>query len=169
MSLNRVCLLGRLGADPEVKRTQNNKLVGNMRLACEERWKDRQSGNWEKRTEWVPVVIWTEHLVELVEQYARKGDLIYVEGKFQTRKWQDQSGADRYSTEVVVQAFDGKIELCSGGRRGGGDDDGRDSRQSSRGDDRRSDDRGSGGRSFGSRQSSGGRSMTDDLDDEIPF
>lgn len=168
MSINRVTLFGRLGADPEIRRLNNGKLVANLRLACEERWKDKSSGNWEKRTEWVPVVIWVEHLVELVEQYVKKGDALYVEGKFQTRKWQDQNGADKYATEVVLQGFDGKIELCGGGRRGGSRDDGdRDERRGGGGDER-----GSGGRSFGGGSGSGSRgprSMTDDLDDEIPF
>jgi single-strand DNA-binding protein len=172
MSINRVTLVGRLGKDPEVKRTSNGTLVANLSVACEERWKDKRSGQWEKRTEWVPVVIWTEFLAERVEEQARKGDMIYVEGKFQTRSW-DKDGKKQYTTEVVVQGYGGTIELM-GARKGGESRDGGDrddrGRGSDRGDDRRGDDRGSGGRSFGGGGGSRGpRSISDDLDDEIPF
>ena len=109
-SLNRVELIGNLGADPEVRSTSNGKEVVNLRLACSESWKDRD-GNRQERTEWIPVVIWNEGIGKIAKQYLRKGSRCYISGQFQTRKWTDQSGADRYSTEVVVQPFKGELVL----------------------------------------------------------
>ncbi|MDQ0510940.1 single-stranded DNA-binding protein [Ancylobacter amanitiformis] len=165
MSINRVTVLGRLGADPEVKRTGTGKLVANLRVACSERWKDR-NGEWQERTDWVPVVIWTEFLAERVEEHARKGDMVYVEGKFQTREY-EKNGEKRYVTEVVVQGFGSTVEVPGAARKSGSRDDGRDDRGGGR-DSRRSEDRGSSTRSSGSG-SRGPRSMADDLDDDIPF
>lgn len=164
MSVNRVTILGRLGAEPEIKRTQSGKLFASFRLACEERWRDKQSGQLEKRTEWVPVVVWTEFLAERVEEHAHKGMMIFVEGKYQTREGTDQSGNKRYYTEVIVNGVGTTVEIpgatrSEGSRDRGGDRDDRGSRRS---------DEGSGGRSSGGG-TRGPRSMADDLDSEIPF
>lgn len=120
-SLNKVTLIGRLGADPESKSFQNGGKVVNLRLACSEQWKDKNTGEKKERTEWVSVAIFSEGIAGVAEKYLRKGSQCYVEGKLQTRKWQDQAGADRYSTEVVLQGFDAKLILLdskSDGQRG---------------------------------------------------
>lgn len=110
-SLNKVSLIGRLGADPEVRRMQNGDAVVSLRLATTDSWRDKATGDRKERTEWHTVVIFNEGLAKVAEQYLRKGSQIYVEGSLQTRKWQDQSGADRYSTEVVLQKFRGELVL----------------------------------------------------------
>ena len=112
-SLNRVQLIGNLGRDPEVRTFNNGNKVCNFSVACSESWKDRNTGERREKTEWVNVAIFSEGLVRVCEQYLRKGSKVYVEGKFQTRKWQDQSGQDRYSTEVVIQGFGGQILMLS--------------------------------------------------------
>ena len=117
-SLNRVDLIGNLGADPESRSMSNGGQVVSFRLACSESWKDRD-GNRQERTEWVPVVIFNEGLGKVATQYLRKGSKVFVSGKFQTRKWQDQSGADRYTTEVVVQKFGGELVLLDSRRDNG--------------------------------------------------
>lgn len=114
-SLNRVTLIGNLGRDPEIRSMQNGNRVASFSLAVSETWKDR-SGERREKTEWVPVVIFSDGLVGVVEQYLRKGSKCYVEGKFQTRKWTDQSGADRYMTEVVIQQYGGALILLDGKR-----------------------------------------------------
>ncbi len=106
-SLNKVMLVGNLGADPEIRSFQNGGKVANLRIATSETWKDRNTGERQERTEWHTVAIFSEGLVGVVERFLRKGSKVYLEGKLQTRKWQDQSGQDRYSTEVVLQGFDG--------------------------------------------------------------
>lgn len=113
-SINKVILIGNLGKDPEIRTMQNGDKVANLRLACTESWKDR-SGERKERTEWVSVVIFGP-LAGVVERYAKKGSKVYVQGKIQTRKWQDQSGADRYATEVVVQGYGGEMVLLDGAR-----------------------------------------------------
>ena len=118
-SLNLVQLIGNLGADPEARSTSNGKEVVNLRLACSESWKDRD-GNRQERTEWVSVVIWNEGIGGIAKQYLRKGSKCYISGQLQTRKWTDQSGQDRYSTEVVVQPFKGELVLLDPPRQGGG-------------------------------------------------
>ena len=110
-SINKVILVGNIGSDPEIRMTQNGSKVANMRVATSERWKDKQSGEMQERTEWHSVVVFNEHLVSVVERFVQKGSKLYVEGKLVTRKWQDQSGTDRYSTEVVLQKFNGEIQL----------------------------------------------------------
>jgi single-strand DNA-binding protein len=115
-SLNRVTLIGNLGKDPEIRSMNNGNRVASFSLAVSESWKDR-SGERREKTEWIPVVIFSDGLVGVVEQYLRKGSKCLVEGKFQTRKWQDQSGADRYMTEVVVQQFGGTLILLDGKRQ----------------------------------------------------
>lgn len=146
--LNHCEFIGRVGKDPEIKTMQNGDKLANLSLACSETWKDKATGERKERTTWVPVVVWGS-LAGIVDQYVRKGSKIYVAGKFTTRKWQDQSGADRYSTEVVLQGFDAKLIMLDGKR-----DDG-DAGGPSDGGAR------SGGASAGGKQS--------DLDDEIPF
>jgi len=110
-SVNKVILLGNLGRDPEVRTLQNGNKVVNMRIATSENWRDKTSGERQERTEWHSVVIWNENLGRIAEQYLKKGSKVYVEGQLQTRKWQDQSGQDRYSTEVVLQRFRGELAL----------------------------------------------------------
>lgn len=171
-SLNKVMLIGNLGADPEVRSFQNGGKVCNLRIATSETWKDRQSGERKEKTEWHTVAIFSEGLVGVAEQYLRKGSKVYIEGKLQTRKWQDQSGADRYSTEVVLQGPGAVMTMLDGapgsgggggGQRGGG----------SGGDYGRSSGGGQGGGwnqgGGASGGSSGGGSNYDDLDDDIPF
>ena len=174
-SLNKVMLIGNLGQDPEIKSFQNGGKVCNLRIATSETWKDRNSGERQERTEWHSVAIFSEGLVNVAERYLRKGSKVFIEGKLQTRKWQDQSGNDRYSTEVVLRGFDGTLTMLDGaqggggGQRGGG---GGGNWAPSGGQD----DGGSGGGwnqggggSGGQGGSSGGGSNYDDLDDDIPF
>ena len=109
--LNRVMLIGHIGQDPEIRSTQQGKQVATLSLATSERWTDRQTSEKKERTEWHRIVVWPEGLVGLIEKYVRKGSKIYVEGTLRTRKWQDQHGVDRYSTEVVLNGFDAKLWL----------------------------------------------------------
>lgn len=120
--LNKVMLIGRLGKDPEVRALQSGAKVASFSLATSENWTDKQSGEKREKTDWHQVVVFNEHLVKVVEGYARKGSQVYVEGKLQTRKWQDQSGTDRYVTEVVLQSFGGAITLLGDPRDKSGDD-----------------------------------------------
>ena len=120
-SVNKVILVGHLGRDPEVRHTQNNQKIVHLSVATSERWKDRQSAEPRERTEWHRVVIFDEHLADIAERYLRKGSPVYLEGTLQTRKWTDQGGQERYTTEVVVPRFRGELTLLgSGGREGGG-------------------------------------------------
>ena len=118
-SVNKVILVGNLGADPEVRHTQDGRPIVNLRIATSESWRDRSTGERRERTEWHRVVIFSEGLAKIAEQYLRKGSKIYLEGQLQTRKWQDQSGQDRYSTEVVLQGFNSTLTMLDG--RSGGD------------------------------------------------
>ena len=157
-SLNKVMLIGNLGRDPEIRRTQDGRPIANLRLATTESWRDRNTGEKREKTEWHTVVIFSEGLCRIAEQYLRKGSKIYVEGQLQTRKWQDQTGADRYSTEVVLQNFGGTLTMLDG--RSGGADQMSGPSDNDFGSSRAMDDqRGGGG---------GGRSGAD-LDDDIPF
>lgn len=167
-SVNRVTLLGNLGADPEIRRTQSGNASASFSLATSETWRDRNSGEKREKTDWHNVVIWNEGLVKVAEQYLKKGSKVYIEGKLQTRKWQDQNGNDRYTTEVLLQ-FDAKLVMLDGRQDGGNDNSRRDDRQDDRGrgrDDSRSN---GGGRpnDFGGGGSGGGFSR--ELDDDIPF
>ena len=119
-SVNKVILVGNLGRDPEVRYSQSNQKIVNLRIATSERWKDRQSGDPRERTEWHSVVIFNEHLAEIAERHLRKGSPVYVEGQLQTRKWTDQGGQERYTTEVVLSRFRGELTLLGGGAREGG-------------------------------------------------
>lgn len=118
--LNQCTFIGNLGADPEVRTFNNGNKVCNLRLAVSERWKDRETGEKKEKTEWVPVAIFQEGLIRVAEQYLRKGSKVMVQGKFTTRKWQDQSGNDRYSTEVVLQGFGGSLVMLDGPSGGQG-------------------------------------------------
>ncbi|WP_334151639.1 single-stranded DNA-binding protein [Hyphomicrobium sp.] len=118
-SVNKVILIGNCGRDPEIRSTQSGSKIANLRIATSESWKDKHSGERKERTEWHSVVIFNENLVRVVEQYVSKGSKLYVEGQLQTRKWQDQSGQDRYSTEIVLQGFNGVLTMLDG--KGSGD------------------------------------------------
>ena len=171
-SLNKVMLIGNLGADPEIRSFQNGGKVANLRIATSETWKDRNTGERQERTEWHTVAIFSEGLVGVVERFLRKGSKVYIEGQLQTRKWQDQSGNDRYSTEVVIRGMNGSLTMLDGAQGGSGGGGGQ------RGGGR-SWDQGGGGSSGswnqggessgGGARSSGGGSNYDDLDDDIPF
>ena len=168
-SVNKVILIGNLGRDPEVRSFQNGGKVCNLRIATSETWKDRNTGERREKTEWHSVAIFQEGLVRIAEQYLKKGSKVYIEGQLQTRKWQDQSGADRYSTEVVLQGFNGTLTMLDG-RDGGGS-----------GGGGGYDDRGAGGGGYdqgggydsgpssSGGGSGGGGGSSRDLDDEIPF
>ncbi len=161
-SVNKVILVGNLGADPEVKSFQNGGKLCNLRIATSEDWKDRQTGEKKERTEWHTVVLRSDGLVGVAERFLRKGSKVYIEGQLQTRKWQDQQGNDRYSTEVSVGGFDGKLVMLDGAKGGGGG---------------ASDGWGSGGASPSSgggnfqsgSQGFAGGGFNDDLDDDVPF
>lgn len=116
--LNKVQAIGNLGANPEIRNTQGGQKVANFRIACTEKWTDKQSGERKERTEWISVVVWGA-TADVVEKYCTKGSRVYIEGKLQTRKWQDQSGADRYTTEVVLQGFGSQLLLLSARENGG--------------------------------------------------
>jgi single-strand DNA-binding protein len=180
-SLNKVMLIGNLGADPEIRTFNNGGKVANLRIATSETWKDRQTGERKEKTEWHTVAIFTEGLVGVVERYLKKGSKVFVEGKLQTRKWQDQNGQDRYSTEIVIQGLGGTLTMLDGaggaggggggmgggggGRSGGGSYGG----APAGGGGGAGWDQGggsSGGSGIGGGSSSGGY---DDLDDDIPF
>jgi single-strand DNA-binding protein len=171
-SLNKVMLIGNLGADPEVRSFQNGGKVCNLRIATSETWKDRQTGERKEKTEWHTVAIFSEGLVGVAESYLRKGSKVYIEGKLQTRKWQDQSGNDRYSTEVVLQGPGAVMTMLDGapgggGQRGGGGG-GDWNRGGSAGGAGGSQGGGFGGGSGGGA-SSGSSGGYDDLDGDIPF
>ncbi|CAN5314567.1 hypothetical protein BH10PSE13_BH10PSE13_14570 [soil metagenome] len=184
-SVNKVILVGNLGADPEVRSFQNGGKVANLRIATSEQWKDRNSGDRKEKTEWHTVAVFSEGLVGVVERFLRKGSKIYIEGKLQTRKWQDAQGQDRYSTEVVLQGFDAKLVMLDGpGGAQGGSGGGRASSgggsdwAGSGGADSYGDFGGGSGGGFGGaggRSSGGGRSSSpppafdDDLNDDVPF
>lgn len=148
-SVNKVILVGNLGADPEVRKFQNGGSVCNLRIATSENWKDRNTGERREKTEWHSVAIFSEGLVRVAEQYLRKGAKVYIEGQLETRKWQDQSGNDRYTTEVVLRNFNSSMVMLDGRSGGGGNF------------ERNNDDQ------SGQRASSGGQSY--ELDDDIPF
>lgn len=119
-SVNKVILVGNLGADPEIRRTQDGRPIVNLRIATSESWRDRNTGERRERTEWHRVVVFNEGLAKVAENYLRKGSKVYIEGQLQTRKWQDQSGQDRYSTEVVLQGFNSTLTMLDGRNDGGG-------------------------------------------------
>ena len=164
-SVNKVILVGNLGADPEIRRTQDGRPIANLRVATSESWRDKATGERKEKTEWHRVVIFNEGLCRVAEQYLKKGAKVYIEGQLQTRKWQDQSGQDKYSTEVVLQGFNSVLTMLDGRGGGGGgamsDDSG--------------GDFGSSGGSFGGAgqqrrvAAGGGGRGGNDMDDDIPF
>jgi single-strand DNA-binding protein len=171
-SLNKVMLIGNLGADPEVKSFQNGGRIANLRIATSETWKDRQTGERKERTDWHNVVLQSEGLVGVAERYLRKGSKVYIEGQLRTRKWQDQQGNDRYTTEVSVGGMGGVMTMLDGrsGEGGGGGGYNRGGGSSGGGDwgsSGGSSGGGGGGGDWGGGSSRGG--MGDDLDDDIPF
>lgn len=162
-SVNKVIIVGNLGRDPEVRSFPSGGKVCNLRIATSETWRDKQSGERKERTEWHSVAIYNENLVKIAEQYLRKGSKVYIEGQLETRKWQDQSGADRYTTEIALRPFRGELTLLDG-RDGGSSSGGR----SSGGYDDSAPSYGGGSDSYGGSQS-GGSSRSGGMDDDIPF
>jgi len=161
-SVNKVILIGNLGADPEVRRLSSGEPVVNLRIATSETWRDKATGERKERTEWHRVVIFNENLAKVAEQYLKKGAKVYIEGQLQTRKWQDQSGQDKYSTEVVLQRYRGELTMLDGRGGGGGGD--------------YANNEGAGGGEFGASGPQVSRERKpamagkrDDMDDEIPF
>ena len=171
-SLNKVMLIGNLGADPEIRSFQNGGKVANLRIATSETWKDRNTGERQERTEWHNVAIFSEGLVGVVERYLKKGSKVFVEGQLQTRKWQDQNGQDRYTTEVVIRGLNGGLTMLdgtTGGAGGGGMGGGGGARSgggSYGGGSSSAGAQGGGGWNQGGGPAGGGY---DDLDDDIPF
>jgi single-strand DNA-binding protein len=162
-SVNKVILVGNLGRDPEVRSFANGGRVVNLRIATSETWKDRNTGERREKTEWHSVAIFNEALGKIAEQYLKKGSTVYIEGQLETRKWQDQTGQDRYTTEVVVKQFRGELTLL-GGRDGGRDSMPMDSDPMGGRDDYSPPARSGGGGGGG-----GNPGRSSDLDDEIPF
>jgi single-strand DNA-binding protein len=119
-SVNKVILVGNVGKDPEIRRTQDGRAIANLSLATSETWRDKATGERKEKTEWHRVVVFNDNLCKVVEQYVRKGSKLYIEGQLQTRKWTDQSGAEKYSTEVVLQGFNGTLTMLDGARSAGG-------------------------------------------------
>jgi single-strand DNA-binding protein len=164
-SVNKVILVGNLGRDPEIRSTQDGKRIANFSLATSENWRDRASGERKERTEWHRVVVFNDRLVDVIEKYVKKGSKLYIEGALQTRKWTDNSGQERYTTEVVLQNFRGELTMLdgrSGGAASGGGDLEPDEEPQSRSG-------GSGGGGGGGPRSGGSGGPPADLDDEIPF
>jgi len=172
-SVNKVILIGNLGADPEVKSFQNGGKIANLRIATSENWKDRNTGERKERTEWHSVVLNSEGLVGVAERFLRKGSKVYIEGQLRTRKWQDASGNDRYTTEISVGGMQGVLTMLDGapggGQGGGGGRSGGWNEGSSGGGSGRSGGGSSGGGWNQGGGSSSGGGFADDLDDDIPF
>jgi len=152
-SMNKVILIGNLGADPEMRKTQDGRKIANLRIATSESWKDKDSGERKEKTEWHRVVIFNEGLAKIAGQYLKKGSKVYLEGALQTRKWTDKDGVEKYSTEVILQGFHSNLAMLDGKPRGGGEND-------------------RGGGAPESKEPAGGRrgpGTRNDIDDEIPF
>ncbi|AWL96006.1 MULTISPECIES: single-stranded DNA-binding protein [Bradyrhizobium] len=162
-SVNKVILVGNLGKDPEIRRTQDGRPIANLSIATSETWRDKNSGERKEKTEWHRVVIFNEGLCKVAEQYLKKGAKVYIEGALQTRKWTDQSGVEKYSTEVVLQGFNSTLTMLDG--RGGGGGGG------SFGDEPGGDFGSSGPVSSAPRRpvAAGGGGRNSDMDDDIPF
>ncbi|MFN3274509.1 MAG: single-stranded DNA-binding protein [Paracoccus sp. (in: a-proteobacteria)] len=166
-SVNKVILIGNLGRDPEIRSFQNGGKVANLRIATSETWKDRTTGERREKTEWHTVAIFTEGLVNVVERYLKKGAKVYIEGQLETRKWQDQSGQDRYSTEIVLRGLGGTLTMLDGRGEGGGGQGGGGQGGGYGGGRDEYDQRGSGGPA--SAPAGGQGAGRADYDDEIPF
>src|ERR1700704_3333864 len=161
-SVNKVILVGNLGKDPEIRRTQDGRPIANLSVATSETWRDKGTGERKEKTEWHRVVIFSEPLCKIVEQYLKKGAKVYIEGALQTRKWTDQAGVEKYSTEVVLQGFNSTLTMLDGRSGGGG----------SFGSDDSGGDFGSGGPSGGGQRrvaAAGAGSRNSDMNDDIPF
>ncbi|BCH25138.1 single-stranded DNA-binding protein [Mesorhizobium sp. L-8-10] len=165
-SVNKVILVGNLGADPEIRRLNSGDPVVNLRIATSETWRDKVSGERKEKTEWHSVVIFNDNLAKVAEQFLKKGMKVYVEGQLQTRKWQDQNGQDRYTTEVVLQKFRGELQMLDA-RGQGGEGQGSYGGGGRGSDHQRGSDFGQSGPNDGFGRGGGGSSR--DLDDEIPF
>jgi single-strand DNA-binding protein len=169
-SVNKVIIVGNLGADPEVKSFQNGGRICNLRIATSEDWKDKQTGEKKERTEWHSVTLQSDGLVGVAERFLKKGSKVYIEGSLRTRKWQDQSGNDRYTTEISVAGFDGKLVMLDGPKGGsgggGGGSDGWSGGASGGGG---SSGGGGGSGSSGGGWNQGGGGFDSDLDDDVPF
>jgi len=160
-SVNKVILVGNLGADPEIRRTQDGRPIANLRVATTDSWRDKTTGERKEKTEWHRVVIFNEGLCKIAEQYLKKGAKVYLEGQLQTRKWTDQSGVEKYSTEVVLQGFNSTLTMLDGRSAGAG---------GSFGPDDPGGDFGSGGPSASApRRVAAGGARNSDMDDDIPF
>ena len=170
-SVNKVILIGNLGRDPTVRRMPSGESVCNFSIATTESWRDKASGERKDRTEWHNVVIFNENLAKIAEQYLKKGSKVYVEGQLQTRKWQDKDGAEKYTTEVVLQRYRGELTLMDSRGGGGGDFAGRDEGDSFEGarGGSASFGRSASGEQRGGGAGSGGRSLAETIDDDIPF
>jgi single-strand DNA-binding protein len=175
-SVNKVILVGNLGKDPEIRSFQNGGKVANFSIATSESWKDKNTGEKREKTDWHNVAIFNEGLVRVAEQYLRKGSKVYIEGQLQTRKWTDQSGSDKYTTEVVLQNYNGTLVMLDGRSDGGGSGGGSGGMRSSGGGGGSSwgnDGGGSSGGNYGSGSNqgsgSGGGAFDSDLDDDVPF
>jgi single-strand DNA-binding protein len=162
-SVNKVILVGNLGADPEIRRLNSGDPVVNLRVATTETWRDKNSGDRQERTEWHRVVIFNDNLAKVAEQYLKKGMKVYIEGQLQTRKWQDQSGQERYSTEVVLQKFRGELQMLDSRGQGG------DSQVGYSGGAQGKGGSSDFGQSGPGDRGGGGGGFSRDLDDEIPF
>jgi len=156
-SVNKVILVGNLGADPDIKRTQDGRPIVNLSVATSDSWKDKNTGERREKTEWHRVVIFSEGLCRIAESYLKKGSKVYLEGQLQTRKWQDKDGNDRWSTEVVLQNFNSTLTMLDSRNEGGGNYDKPQSSDQSAGGD------------FGQSGPVGGAPASGDIDDEIPF
>jgi len=163
-SVNKVILVGNLGADPEIRHMQDGRPVANLRIATSENWRDKSTGERREKTEWHNVAIFNEGLCKIAEQYLRKGSKVYIEGQLQTRKWQDREGNDRYSTEVVLQGFNGALTMLDG--RGGGPDSGQSMGMRETGQSNYDRGPSESGRRSNNPSS---ENFDQDLDDEIPF
>jgi len=149
-SVNKVILVGNLGADPEIRRTQDGRPVASLKVATSESWRDKSSGERKEKTEWHRVIVFSEGLCKVAEQYLKKGAKVYIEGALQTRKWQDKDGQDKYSTEIVLQGFGGVLTMLDGRSEGGGDAESKREQSTS-------------------NRASGARRQSAEMDDEIPF
>jgi single-strand DNA-binding protein len=159
-SVNKVILIGNLGADPEIRHTQDGRAIANLRVATSDSWRDKASGERREKTEWHRVVIFNENLAKIAEQYLKKGSKVYLEGSLQTRKWEDQQGQERYTTEVVLQGFNAQLTMLDGRQRDG----------AAEGEPRNGGDFGRSGPFAGKTAGGkGGASFDKELDDEIPF
>jgi len=168
-SVNKVIIVGNLGADPEVKSFQNGGRLANLRIATSEDWKDKATGEKKERTEWHTVVLNSDGLVGVAERFLKKGSKVYIEGQLRTRKWQDASGNDRYTTEVSVGGFDGKLVMLDGAKGGSGGGDGWSGGQSGGASGGSSGGNNWGAGGGGASPGFGGGDFDNDLDDDVPF